>query len=535
LIPAGIKIEKSQTENRKQTMKAKTKLNQLILITTFAVAPATLTLTAAETNVTGTAANELPGYVAESVADRAAEAAEIKSLKEAVQALTQKVETLERQHSPDQQAATIQDLDQKVRILARERENDQDAAATLAKTQPKLTLGANGFAFSSADSNFVAQLHGLVQLDSRTFFADNGINGNDGFLLRRARPIFTGTLYHDFDFNFTPDFGGSTVQIQDAYLNYRYNPALQLEAGKFKSPVGLEQLQSDPYTAFNERSLATELVPNRDLGVELHGDLLGGAASYALGLFNGGSDYNGTTVNTTFQDDKTFAGRVFFQPWKNSDVSAARGFGFGVGGSYQANHPATNTATGLTPGYTTDGQQKFFAYSAGVNANGAAWRISPQAYYYYGPFGLLAEYVISDQQVRKNAVSADLDNTAWEVSGSWLLTGEDAAYNGVTPRHPFDPRNNQWGAWQLVARYADLSVDRKAFKANGGNFFASSATSADEAGVWSVGLNWYLNKNIRANLSYAHTAFTGYTGPHTSGVIPAQSENVLFSRLQLAF
>ena len=117
--------------------------------------------------------------------------------------------------------------------------------------------------------------------------------------------------------------------------------------------------------------------------------------------FNGGTDYNGTTVNTSFQDDKAFAGRLFFQPWKNSDVNALRGLGFGVGGSYQANHPNTNTATGLTPGYTTDGQQKFFTYNSGVNANGAAWRVSPQAYYYYGPLGLLAEYVISDQLVER--------------------------------------------------------------------------------------------------------------------------------------
>jgi phosphate-selective porin OprO/OprP len=321
------------------------------------------------------------------------------------------------------------------------------------------------------------------------------------------------------------------VQILDAYLNYRYRPELQVQAGKFKSPIGLENLQSDPATPFNERSIVTDLVPNRDLGVELHGDVFGGVASYALGVFNGGSDYNGTTVNTSFQDDKAFAGRVFFQPWKNSSVNGLRGLGFGVGGSYQANHPATNTATGLTPGYTTDGQQKFFTYNAGVNANGAAWRVSPQAYYYYGPFGLLAEYAISDQQVASASKSADLQNSAWQVSGGWVLTGEDAAYTGLTPLHPFDPHHNQWGAWQLVARYGGLNVDGKAFQ----DGFASATKSADAATAWSVGLNWYLNKNIRANLSFSHTDFGGFTGKAAPGTVPAQAENVLFSRVQLAF
>jgi phosphate-selective porin OprO/OprP len=426
----------------------------------------------------------------------------------------------------------LAELDQKVRILEREREIDQDNATTAAKAAPKITLGGNGFYFASGDSNFVAQLHAVVQFDSRSFFNDGGINGNDGFLLRRARPIFSGTVFHDFDYNFTPDFGGSTVQIQDAYLNYHYNPWFQVQAGKFKSPVGLEHLVADKDTLFNERSLATDLVPNRDIGLDLHGDVFGGVASYAVGVFNGATDYSSTTTNLSFQDDKAFVGRIFFQPWKNTSVNALRGLGFGFAGSYEANHPNTNSATGLTPGYTTDGQQKFFTYSSGVNASGAQWRLSPQAYYYYGPLGLLAEYVVSDQQVKKSASHADLQNWAWEISGSWLLTGEDAAYAGVSPLHPFDPRNNQWGAWQLVARYGELNVDSRAFT---GSVFADPTKSASGAQAWSVGLNWYLNKNIRANLSYSRTAFSGFTSSTTAGLVPAQPENVLFSRLQLAF
>ena len=184
-------------------------------------------------------------------------------------------------------------------------------------------------------------------------------------------------------------------------MNYHYNPALQLQAGKFKSPIGLEALVVDRDILFNERSLATDLVPNRDLGAELHGDLFGGVASYAAGIFNGAPDYNGTTTNADYDNNKAFAGRVFFQPWKTSDVTPLKGLGFGLGGSYEVDRSATNTATGLTPGYTTDGQQKFFSYSSGVYANGTHWRLSPQGYYYYGPFGLLGEYVISDQQVTK--------------------------------------------------------------------------------------------------------------------------------------
>ena len=434
----------------------------------------------------------------------------------------------------------LADLDQKVRVLQREREMDGEAAATAAKTAPKISLGANGFNLSSGDTNFTVQIHGVAQLDSRTFFNDGNVNGNDGFLIRRARPIISGTVFRDFDFNFTPDFGGTTVQIQDAWLNYRYSPWLQLQAGKFKSPLGLEHLQSDPVTAFNERSIVTDLLPNRDLGVALKGDVWDGAASYTVGLFNGATDYNGTTVNTSFQDDRAVEGRVFFQPWKNADTLALRGLGFGVGGSYLLNNPATNSATGLTPGYTTDGQQRFFAFNSGVNAQGDGWRVTPQAYYYYGPLGLMAEYAVSDQQARRTAAVAtpvrDLANRAFEITGSWVLTGEDASYNGVTPRHNFDLHNGGWGAWQLVARYAELAVDDSAFLGTAATRLADPTKSAAGAQAWAIGLNWFLNKNIRADLSYSHTTFSGYAGTKiASGNVGAQDENVLFTRLQLAF
>ncbi|HTB82942.1 MAG TPA: porin [Candidatus Sulfotelmatobacter sp.] len=434
----------------------------------------------------------------------------------------------------------IADLDQKVRVLEREREIDGETAATQAQSTAKLTVGQNGVNFISGDTNFVIQLHGLAQFDSRSFFNDAHINGNDAFLLRRLRPILTGTVFHDFDFNFTPDFGGSTVQVLDAYINYRYEPWFQIQGGKYKSPIGLEQLQSDPVTSFNERSIANNLVPNRDIGIDLHGDIYDGVASYALGIFDGSTDYNGTTATTSFQDDKAVEGRLIFQPFKETKIDALRGLGFGVAGSYIFSNPATNTSTGLTPGYLTDGQQKFFSYNTGVNASGAGWRISPQAYYYYGPFGLLAEYVISDQNAKRTAAGAtptyDVQNSAWEISGGWVLTGEDASYNGITPRHPFNLHGGGWGAWQLVARYGELDIDDNVFVGATNVRLADPTKNADEAQAWSIGLNWYLNKNIRANLSYSRTTFSSYANTKfAAGNVVSQPENVLFSRLQLSF
>ena len=475
-------------------------------------------------------------------------------LKQQIQELTQKVQQLEHQQALKAEDAAakagerlaqdqadkakeqqIHDLDQQIRILQRQRELDQEAAAAAAKATPAISAGPGGFTIGSANGDFSLGLHGVLQVDSRTFFNDSAPLGSDGFLLRRARPILQGTLFRDFDFFFVPDFGGSTVQIFDAYMNYRYSHELQLLAGKTKGLVGLESLQSDVNILFNERALATDLVPNRDIGVELHGDVAGGLVSYAGGVFDSTTDYNGTTTNANFDNNVSFMGRVMLQPFKRSEVTSLQGLGLGVGGSYEVDQAWTNTAsTALTPGFTTDGQQKFFAYTNGVVGHGAHWRIAPQAYYNYGPLSVFGEYVISDQQVvnvPKNQ-KADLQNTAWEVSGGWILTGEDAAYNvGVVPKHPFSLIGGQrgWGAWQIVGRYAELNVDQATFPT-----FANAATSASAARAWSAGLNWYLNRNIRFDVSYSQTTFTG-GATQAGAVVDRPTEKVLFTRIQLGF
>jgi phosphate-selective porin OprO/OprP len=493
----------------------------------------------------------IPTFAGDGIATNSTEAAEIEALKKEVQELEQKVSLLEHQRELDQQtnaAASqdqVQDLDQKVRILGRQRELDQEAAAAAAKTQPRLSLGANGFSFGSADSNFVVALHGVLQVDSRTFEKNDKVPGNDSILLRRARPILSGTVFRDFDFLFVPEFGGgtpgasssaTTPSIYDAYVNYSYSPTFQIQAGKFKAPVGLEQLQADVYTSFNERSLVTDLVPNRDLGFELHGDIAGGVVSYAAGIFNGIGDARNSS-NIGFQDNREFDGRLFVQPFKGTTLTALQNLGVGAGGSWgQASITNTlglpNTTGGSQPGYFTDGQQQFFAYSNGVVAAHTHWRLSPQGYYYYGPLSLMGEYAISDQDVRNGSRSASLHNTAWEITGGWVLTGEDATFTGVTPKHPFDPHNGQWGALQVVGRYADLDIDNAAFP-----FFANPA-SASEARAWSAGLNWYLNRNIRVNASFSHTSFTSGASdsPSTApGSVSSHAEDVFFTRVQLGF
>src|ERR1035437_1205850 len=366
----------------------------------------------------------------------------------------------------------IDAMEQEIRTLKRLRELDQeqarqkvDQAAQKAKDTPIVTAGSDGFALKSADGNFLLRLRGYAQADARFYLADQAHNGTDTFLMRRVRPILEGTVYRDFDFRIMPDFGNgaaSSSLLQDAYVEWHYWPWLKLRAGKYKVPVGLEWLQQDPWTSFTERGLPTGLVPQRDVGVQLSGDLFNGVVSYAAGVFNG--VVGGGIADLDSFDSKDGAARVFIRPLKTSGIDPLKGLGFGAGGSI-GNQQFTSTTTNLAV-YKTTGQNTFFSFGKGTAPDGLEYRLSPQGYYYWGPLGFLSEYVLAEQKIRNGTRNEFVRNSAWQTEASFVLTGEDASYNGVQPRHPFDLRNGKWGAFELVARYGDLHLDPGAFNRN---------------------------------------------------------------------
>lgn len=447
-----------------------------------------------------------------------------------VEQLQQRLEALERRvggsaasesgESPAEPG--LADLDQRLRILERKLELQQEEQVAKAKEAPVIAVNDKGASFKSANGDYEIKIRGLLQGDGRFFLDGAPAGNNDTFLLRTARPIIEGSLGKLVGFRFTPEFAGDSASIVDAYVDLRFNPAYTVRAGKFTSPVGLERLQSSSALSDVERALPSELAPNRDIGVQLQGDVAEGRFGYAIGVFNGTVD--GRDAVTTNPDNEfEYAGRVFFEPFKN-DASALSGLGFGVGASVGDKRGSGNN---FLPRYRTPGQVQFFNYRAATLADGQQSRISPQGYYYRNAFGLLAEHIVSKQEVSIGGVREELSNKAWQATASYVLTGEDASYRGVVkPSHPFSPGTDGWGAFEVVGRYGVLEVDDDAFP-----LFADPAVSASEAASWTVGLNWYLNSNLKLVLNYLHTSLEG----GAAGGADREDEKAVFTRLQVAF
>jgi phosphate-selective porin OprO/OprP len=413
--------------------------------------------------------------------------------------------------------------EQQIKILERKLELQDEAAKAAQPTTPIVRASpTQGFRIQSADNANVVRLRGTLHFDGRYFLDDVATDASDTWLLRRVRPTLEGTFNNIWDFRFTPDFAGGRTIILDAFGAVRLKPWAVVTAGKFKVPVGLERLVSANDLKFIERGFPTSLVPNRDLGMQLGGDIAGGVAQYSIGYFNGVLDGGSSDAqaDAELDEDHDVAARLFFQPFLNSDQFALRGLGFGIAGTY-VNSPG-NPANPLLPTYRTPDQQAFFRYrsdnaaTAAINEatylDGERTRITPQAYYYVGSFGALAEYVEVKQEVSRNTAaglrSDTIDTTAWQLELSYFLTGEEATYRGFTPINSFNVGASGWGAFEIVARYGEWEIDDAVFAGDAASF-ADPATQPRKASQYTLGVNWYFNQNFKWQLDYEYAKFDG--------------------------
>ena len=285
----------------------------------------------------------------------------MKPLHRRLQRLEVRIAALEKLVGASQPAAGgLEELDQRIRVAERVRELEREAAAASAKEAPVVQAGRTGFVIKSAGGDYQLRIGGYMHVDGRFYLSHPAAGTVDTFVLRRVRPVLEGTVARYVNFRLIPDFGEGKTVLQDAYVELRYFPKASLRAGKFKTPFGLERLQSATDILFVERGLPTALVPNRDLGVQLSGDLAKGRLNYAAGVFNGTPD--GGSVDADSDIGKDAVLRVFATPFQTVATGhPLKGLGFGVAASI-------GSQRGAVPSFKTAGQANFFGY--------ADWRCS---------------------------------------------------------------------------------------------------------------------------------------------------------------
>ncbi|MEI8210448.1 MAG: porin, partial [Methylococcales bacterium] len=450
----------------------------------------------------------------------------------------------------------VEKLNRKVNTLERKLEVQDEVNTGAFQKLPVFDVGENGFRITSSDKKHQVRIRGAIQADGHFFSEDGSQKSTDSFDLKQARIWLEGYVFKNIYYKLMPDFAAGGNILPDAYIDYAYDPAINLLVGKFKPSLSLERLQGDSDGTFLERAFPTYLASNRDVGIQVHGafgkpgysaESVPGPIdsrnflTYQLAVENGAGDDGSPNNNAgATYDSKEFVGRVFSHPFQHT-TPWLEGFGFGLAGSY-----GDSNTQALKNQATPIGRTTYLDYTKTLYTNpdttkpniltsdGDRNRLYPQAYWYAGPFGVMGEYVTSTQSISgKNsagkAVNIKQDNTAWQVLASYVLTGEDNTFGAVKPIQNFDPFKGTWGAWQLAARWSELNIDSNTFKV------VDPSKSANHATAWTLGVNWYLNSYALIRADYEQVSFKGGAGSDANHVSNRPSEHVFATRFQLSF
>ncbi len=280
---------------------------------------------------------------------------------------------------------------------------------------------------------------GLLQ-----FQADGGdrgdarwTNDNDRFYLRRARLNATGRFLEEFDFRFEMDLAGSLsnsaglrAQLTDGYINWNRYAGANLRAGQFKTPFGFEQLYGDPRLLTIERSLANDrLTLNRQLGLQVGGDLLEKRLSYAAGTFNG----NGVNNNFNDNDKLDLVGRVVVVPWQGKLFGDAASWSIGANG-YTAEDTALALSTDLGVDSTPTTADRDGIFSGKRRGFGADTQLVS------GRFELWAEYLSARFEPANGIPKPRFKAEGGYVQASFFVIPKRLQV--VLKQETFDPRDD---------------------------------------------------------------------------------------------
>ena len=356
-----------------------------------------------------------------------------------------------------------------------------------------------GIRMDTVDGAFKLKLGGRLMadwgwVDGSGIEDDLEADLEDGAEIRRARMYFSGTVYENFGFKLDLGFAGGDVDIKDVYIQLKDIPWVgSITVGHFKEPFSLEELTSSKYFTFMEPALPNALVPKRAMGIMAANQVLDDRMTWAAGLYRDVNDF--AIGNADGGNAYNLTGRITGLPIYEDKGRKLVHFG----AAYSLRHPEDPVrysqrpeAHFVNPPFTDTGNFE----ANWINLFGA------EAALVCGPISVQAEYI---------AASTDAPTvnspclSGWYIFGSFFLTGENRPYDTkqgsfkrVSPNENFNLAAGTWGAWEVVARYSNLNFDK-----------ADLPASATEMNDVTVGLNWYLNPNVRLMANYIRSCVDG--------------------------
>lgn len=332
---------------------------------------------------------------------------------------------------------------------------------------------------------------------------------SNGFYFRRARFGVEGTMARDFNYRLLLELGGSGTEgptrINDAWVSYTGIAPFTFQLGAFSPPANMDDGTSPEDLLFLERASASEL--SRAMG--------GADGRIGLGTRASGSRWMSALTLTTrtvndvevFDTQLSAVGRAGFLLATGNDYNVHAGFS----GTY------VFQLADQGPGTPLRGPNRFRDRPEirvdGVRLIDTGVADADHASVYGVEFGtnwknlyLQGEHFWFDAQRPASSPLPDPEFSGYYLQGSWILTGERRRYNVATgsfqnprPMVPFSSSGG-FGAWEFAARYSRM--DLNFMEGAEGTAAAPASVRGGEQDIWTLGMNWYPNPNMKFMLDY---------------------------------
>jgi phosphate-selective porin OprO/OprP len=470
--------------------------------------------------------------------------AEIALLKQQLQSMEQKLDKLQKQTAANTTAAAKVNAKVDAKMLNASTTYPVKGTAPL---DAIVHMPNNRPTICTIDEQNCISITGRLHLDAGGYnyrpntAATSPQKLDDGINARRARIGVVGKFLGDWNYALIYDFGGSSdgfasagstgaaagvggasvgflpgggvSGIETASLSYTgfkpFGGKLAIEGGYMDTLYTLDEATSSNDILFMERASAGVIAQNiaagdfrSAVGARWYTDRLW-IGAYETGPASG-AIHSASSLNPNGASEQagTFA-RVAGQLISGNDYSLH----LGADAEFLTNAPR-NQVTGAQTLTLSDRPELRLDPTTLISTGALAGVSGAQVYSgeaagTYGPLFFQGEYFWYnvDRDALPGLSSVKFDGGY--AQASYVLTGEthtynagNAAYNGIAPANPFSLEAGGWGAWEIAGRISTVNLNDQLATANG--------VAGGRQTVYTAGLNWYVNRNIRFMFNYLH-------------------------------
>jgi len=388
---------------------------------------------------------------------------------------------------------------------------------------------------------------------------------DDGANVRRARIGVIGKFFGDWNYALIYDFGGasdgfaSTASvggtavgflpggalsgIENAYLSYTgfkpFGGKLAIEGGVMDLPYTLDEASSSNDIPFMERAssgiTATNIAAGdfrSAFGARWYTDTFW-AGAYVTGPATG-AIHSASSVNPngTTEQYGTIARAA-------GQIVSGKDYSLHIGGEAEwLLQPPHNLIAGTQTLTLSDRPEVRIDPTTLVSTGAIAGVSGAQVYSAevagtYGPLFFQGEYFWYNVDRNAFAPLPSLKFQGGYAEAAYVLTGESrpynpgsASYGGIAPANPFSLSGGGWGAWEIAGRYSTIDLNDQIATASG--------VAGGRQTIYTLALNWYLNRNVRLMFDYLHGDVAKQVSP-TNFADTGSKFNAFAMRTQVAF